>query len=438
MPNKLNRLLNKDEELHIFSVQGQSLISARWIGLLGQTITIFVAYYGLDFDIPFIQCLLFIIFSGLVNNYAIAKGHDHNISESTALTYLSFDVLHLTILLYLTGGIGNPFYVLLLAPVLIGASLLPKRDMAILLVLGITCTLYISFFHLPLKWPEKGLHSEMEKEKLRMIAESLGLGITLIFASFYGWKISEEGRKMQKANFAARTALLKQKQTQALGAQAAAAVHELGSPLGTISIIAKELLDECQNSSVSEEAKEDMNTLVGQTERCRQILTNFGKNRTSDPTYMAGLLDTKTLLQNIADGFLLERPGIRFIINSETTDTTGLPQSPEITHGLGVFIQNAIQFAQTKVMVTLSGEHDLQITIEDDGPGFSPLILPKLGQPYTSSRLNNGRNMGLGVFIAQTLLEETGATMSYDNKKSGGASIIIYWTQEKLQDLRNM
>ncbi|HNS45456.1 MAG TPA: ATP-binding protein, partial [Alphaproteobacteria bacterium] len=333
---------------------------------------------------------------------------------------------------YLTGGIGNTFYVLLLAPIMIGASLLPKKQMALLLTLGMTCTLYISFFHLSLEWPDVGI----EESKLRMIAESLGLAITLVFASFYSWQISEETRNMQKASFAARTALLKQKQLQALGAQAAAAVHELGSPLATISIITKELYNDMPECCPT--ARDDFDTLIAQTERCRQILSNFGKTLKSDPTYMSGLLKVKTMLQNIADGFLLERPEIRFIIIEEIDGKApNLPQSPEITHGLGVFIQNAIQFARTKVNVTVTtaASSGLDIVVEDDGPGFSPIILSKLGEPYTSSRLDNGKNMGLGVFIAQTLLEETGATISYNNKKSGGAKVVVHWPKRKHEDL---
>ncbi len=408
----------KTEEAYI---RGQSLIAARWIGLLGQTVTVLVAYYGLGFEFPVMPCMAFIVLSGLINNYAMIHNHHRSLNPTTYLAYLSFDVIQLTVMLFLTGGLTNPFFVLLLAPILIGASLLPRLQMSILLSLGLACTLYLALFFTPLIWPRNSI----SKEQLHLIGETLALGITLVFASFYAWRISEENRNMQQANFAAKTALLKQKQLHALGAQAAAAVHELGSPLGTITIISKELKTELKDNP---DVQDDIDILISQTERCRSILGNFGKSLKSDPTYQSGPLAAETLVQNISEGFLLDRPDIRFVIACEKTEMPiELPQYPELTHGLGVFIQNAIQFAKSRVDISISKQKRLSIVIEDDGPGFAPQILPRLGEPYTSTREHSGKNMGLGIFIAQTLLEETGARLSYDNRDSGGARVAIEW-----------
>lgn len=410
-------------------IRGQSLIAARWIALVGQTLAILVAYAA-GFDFPIVFCFICIVLSGIVNNYATINDHHRSINTSKALIYLSFDVLQLTALLYFTGGLTNPFFIILIAPILVGSSLLPKWQMLMLLSLGIASAIYIGLFHLEMGWPENFLE---HKSKLLLSAEALALTITLIFSSYYSWSISEENRNMQKANFAAKTALLKQRQLQALGAQAAAAVHELGSPLGTITIIAKELSHDLgQNKDYAE----DIETLISQTERCRKILNHFGKTLKSDPTYMSEPLAIHGMLQNIAEGFLLERPEIRFTTTiSDETKQTRIPQKPELSHGLGVYIQNAIQLAKSTVNVTVEINKGLKLTIEDDGPGFPEKILPKLGEPYTSTRMDSGKNMGLGVFIAQTLLEDTGANIFYNNKNSGGAQIIILWSQIAFQSL---
>lgn len=282
-------------------IRGQSLIAARWIALVGQTLAILVAYAA-GFDFPIVFCFICIVLSGIVNNYATINDHHRSINTSKALIYLSFDVLQLTALLYFTGGLTNPFFIILIAPILVGSSLLPKWQMLMLLSLGIASAIYIGLFHLEMGWPENFLE---HKSKLLLSAEALALTITLIFSSYYSWSISEENRNMQKANFAAKTALLKQRQLQALGAQAAAAVHELGSPLGTITIIAKELSHDLgQNKDYAE----DIETLISQTERCRKILNHFGKTLKSDPTYMSEPLAIHGMLQNIAEGFCLNVP----------------------------------------------------------------------------------------------------------------------------------
>ncbi|MDY0030030.1 MAG: ActS/PrrB/RegB family redox-sensitive histidine kinase [Pseudobdellovibrionaceae bacterium] len=405
------------------SVRGQSLIAARWIALTAQTLAVLISYYGLGFGFPITLCLLTIVASGIINNYATIKDHHRSMDATKSLAYLSFDILQLTILLYLTGGLGNPFFVLIIAPVLIGSTLLPKKQMLILLTMGLACVFYISLFYLPLEWPPIFI----DKDKFFILVECLAMVITLIFASFYSWQISEESRTMQQAGFAADTALLKQKQLQALGGLAAAAVHELGSPLGTITIIAKELSHDLKDR---DDLTDDIDTLITQTERCKTILANFGKTLKGDPTYMADPLPPKVLIQGIADGFLSERPEVRFTIHvSDEDDKILIPQRPELSHGLGVFIQNALSLATSHVSIFITINKGIKITIEDDGPGFPAKILPRLGEPYTSTRADSGKNMGLGVFIAQTLLEDIGANVFYNNLASGGAQVSVLWSE---------
>jgi len=412
-------------------VRGQSLVMARWLAILGQSIAIFVSFYGFGFGFPFIPCLGFIALSGIVNNYAHIKDHHRTMSIRRAFFYLVFDIIQLTGLLFLTGGIDNPFSVLLLAPVLVGASLLTRNYMIYLILTGLTCALIISVFFVPLHWPA----NYVDSQQIHLVAQSIGLAVALIFSGFFAWQIAEESRAILKASYAAKTALLKQKQLQALGAQAAAAVHELGSPLGTITIVAKELSLELGNSHPQ---IDDVNLLIDQTKRCQSILKDFGTKLRFDSTYLSTPLPIADVIKTIASEFLKERPEIRLDIQqSEKTEHIKFIQSAEILHGLGVFIQNAIQFAQTtlSIYIGINNAKLLEITIRDDGAGFAPHILSKLGEPYTSTRLDSGKNMGLGIFIAQTLLEDTGARISYNNLPRGGAQVKLEWTERALRSM---
>lgn len=415
------------------AVRGQSLIMARWYAIFGQAITILVAFYGLGFVFPIVPAMAFVILSGVVNNYAYVKDHHRTMPPSRAFFYLTFDVLQLTSLLYLTGGISNPFSVLLLAPVLVGASILSRHYMIILLSIGLLSAIIISFFSIPLVWPSQF----DDNPEIHSLAESIGIAVTIIFTGFYAWRIAEESRSILTASHAAKTALLKQRQLQALGAQAAAAVHELGSPLGTITIVAKELSLELGDNHPQ---IDDVHLLIDQTKRCQSILRDFGATLRHDPSYLSTPTDIATILKNITSEFLKERPEIRFLLDvpSDLSDIK-INQSAEIIHGIGVFVQNAIQFAKSQIRISasLSKNQSLTLKIEDDGVGFAPHILSKLGEPYTSTRTDSEKNMGLGIFIAQTLLEETGANISYNNLPQGGAQVIIGWKKESLLQPNN-
>lgn len=410
-------------------VRGQSLVLARWVAIFGQGIAILLAFYGLGFNFPLVPTMGFVVLSGLVNNYAYIHDHHRTMPQSRAFAYLVFDILQLSGLLYLTGGIDNPFSALLLAPVLVGTSLLSRLHASLLMAIGLVATAGLTFFFIPLEWPS---HIALSLQAHRVL-QFLALVITFLFAGSYAWRIAEESRSLQRASYAAKTALLKQKQLQALGAQAAAAVHELGSPLGTITIIAKEISNELGETHPQ---SEDIRLLIDQTKRCQSILKEFGATLRQDPTYLANALPVSDLLKNIASGFLKEKPYIRFLLDcSPDASAITLPQSAEIIHGLGVYIQNAIQFAKSTVRVTVKRgkQSGMVMTISDDGSGFAPHILSRLGEPYTSTRADSGKNMGLGIFIAQTLLEETGAKLTYNNVPSGGAKVKLEWTETDLQ-----
>lgn len=414
------------------------MILARWSGLVGQTIAIFISYYALDLHIPLVPSFFWIILSGIVNNYAVVRHRHRGMTAKEATLYLCFDVIQLTALLYLTGGLSNPFCVLMMAPVVIGATLLPKRNVILLIGLSLICVSYITFFFQPIPWTDHEPAGAPPHKSIYLVGEALALSIALLFMAAYTWQISSENRAMQRASHAAQMALMRQQQLHALGAQAAGAAHELGSPLSTIAIVAKELeSDVGPNSPFSK----DIQLLVSQTERCRNILRKFGEPLRHDQDYLTSPVPINDLIRTIAEPFLHEKPSadLKINIRSKKADASvqSLPRTPEILHGLGVYIQNAVQFAQKTVTVSL--EHrpsSLYLSIHDDGPGFSPQILTRLGEPFISTRSHTGKNMGLGIFIAQTLLEDTGASISYDNKLSGGALVSVEWPYKSLEKSR--
>jgi two-component system sensor histidine kinase RegB len=422
-------LLQNERKIHI---RGDSLILARWSALVGQTVALLVTYYALELQVPLLPSFFWIILSGIVNNYAVIRHRHRGMTSSEATLYLCFDVVQLTALLYLTGGLSNPFCVLMMAPVVIGATLLPRNNVFFLIGLSLICTLYISIYYTPLP-----VHNaeETPSHSMFLAGEALSLSITLLFMAAYTWRISAENRAMQKASHAAQMALLRQQQLHALGAQAAAAAHELGSPLSTLFIVAKELeSDMGPNTPYSK----DIQLLVSQTERCRTILKKFGEKLRHDQDYLTSPVPADDFIRTIAEPFLIEKPSLTLQTNIRNRKEDGsvqhLPRTPEMIHGIGVYLQNAIQFAKTTVTITI--EHratSFFLSIHDDGPGFSPQILTRLGEPFISTRMDTGKNMGLGIFIAQTLLEDTGASLSYDNKLSGGALISLEWTYKALE-----
>lgn len=403
-------------------ISGKTLIASRWIAIAGQTIAVTLCDYVFDVQIPVMPCLAVILLSVFVNVIALLR-KSKPIGPILATIYLGYDILQLAALLYLTGGLDNPFFVLMIAPAAIGASVLPRNHLVVLVLISLVSTFVLSHMSYPLISAGK----KIDLPPLFQIGEIASVSITLLFITAYISKLSMENRAMQRAYQAADAVLSRQRQLTALGAQASAAAHELGSPLSTIAVIAKELKRDLGDDSTH---AEDINLLLSQSERCRDILSEFGRAPKSDP-YLENA-PVKVTLKNIADTFQEEHPDKTIIVNDTRADTAQksrlLAQDPEIVHGIGVFVQNALEFAKHSVNVTIGGDEEaLSITIQDDGPGFQSAILSQLGQPYVSSRLDNGVNRGLGIFIAQTILEDTGARVTYGKASDGGASVTIQW-----------
>ncbi|WP_034992201.1 ActS/PrrB/RegB family redox-sensitive histidine kinase [Beijerinckia mobilis] len=412
-----------------------TLIKLRWLALFGQTAAVLIVYYGFGFNLPFLACLVAIGASACLNiGLRIRFARTHRLDDLSASLTFAYDILQLTALLFLTGGLQNPFSMLVFAPVVIAAVSLSGRTTLVLTLLMITATTLLIFFHYPLPW--------YASEKINLpllyrfgiwIAIALGASFMAIYAS----RVAEEARKLADALAATELVLAREQHLTQLDGLAAAAAHELGTPLATITLVTRDLQKAAQNLDQENLLpQEDIALLAQEVARCRTILgklTSLGE-------------DSGDILQRMSVTLLLEEvvePQRDFDIQLEV-EAQGEGREPScrrnagILYGLGNLVENAIDFARTKVSIKANwSQTSVRITIEDDGPGFAPHVLGHLGEPYVTTRANRrakieeGSGLGLGLFIAKTLLERSGASVTTANRPApeSGASISITWNR---------
>ncbi len=403
------------------------LDAIRWAAILGQAASLLVIHDGLGFPVPLDLTFAAIAASALVNiGNGVFRRRAHRLSERDAALYLGYDILQLGLLLFLTGGLENPFAILMVAPVTVAATILSRRSVIGLSALAISAVTVLGIAHWPLPW--RGAAPVLPAIYVFGIWTALVLSTAFIAA--YAWSVARAARRMREAFAATQLALAREQRVSAVGALAAAAAHELGTPLGTIAIVAKELVRELPEGSPH---AEDAALLLSQSERCRLILAELSQRPGAEDASPYDRLPISALVE--AAGAPYRAAGIH-VIYATTTSTGEEPEvarSPEIMHGLGNLIQNAIQFARREVSVAIAwDEAVIGVEIVDDGPGFPPGLLPRLGQPYLSGRSNEAEHMGLGIFIAQTLLERTGARVDFANLGEGGAHVAVHWPRGAL------
>jgi len=401
----------------------RTLIMIRWVAAAGQTVTVLIVHFGLGFPLPLLLCLGVIgalAASNLpLSHRALAR---RRIGDRAAAMLLGFDVVQLALLLYLTGGLQNPFGILIIAPVMVSATILSRGATITLTLLAVASISVLALFGLPLPWAPKSLDLPL----VYVLGIWTALAVASVFISAYVWSVAEESRRMSDALAATQISLARQQRLSALGALAAAAAHELGSPLATIAVVAKELSREIPDSSPH---TEDVELLLSQSDRCRQILAGL----TQTPETGGGEPFERQRLSHLTEIAAEPYRGgpVEIVIVSGAEDEVPgdepvIARSPEILSGLGTLIQNAVQFARSRVTITPSwDENTIQIVIADDGPGFPAEVLSMIGEPFISTRGDDEEHMGLGIFIAQTLLERTGAELGFANK--GGAEVVIRW-----------
>ncbi len=411
-------------------VQLRTLVLIRWVAIVGQMATLLVVYYGLGFDLPLFATMITVSSSAIVNLAAQFIGGSRRVSEKGAAGYLAFDTVQLTILLYLTGGLGNPFAFLLLAPVAISATVLSLSSTIILSFLALISITILSIYHLPL--PGQGVLPQLPTIYVLGVWTALAIGI-MFFAS-YTWRVAQAARELSDGLFATQQALAREQRLSAMGTIAAAAAHELGSPLGTIAVVSRELSRDLPEGSP---IADDVALLLTETNRCRDILAALAHNPEGDDSPFSAVPVSAVVEMATTRHQMDQISVVLNIMPIDEDDKSNEPvigYIPEIIHGIGSLAQNAIQFANTEVILSTTwSDNMVNVSITDDGPGFPPFVLDRIGEPYISLRASQDGHMGLGIFIAQTLLARTGAELSFSNRREGGAVVEIQWPRDMLE-----
>jgi two-component system sensor histidine kinase RegB len=420
-----------DTPREVGRVSLRTLVFVRWIVIIGQLVTVSVVALGFRFPMQLTALIAIIALATVVTLLGMIMRRGRALSDRAVAFYLAFDILQLSALLFLTGGLTNPFAVLVLGPIAVAAAVLGRDYSFALTFLAIIClaALFASPFDLP--WNGGGSPRLPDLYQLGIwIALTLACG----FIATYNWSVSGEARRISEALAEIQLTLAREQQLTALGTLAAAAAHELGTPLSTITVVAKELARDLPPGSPF---AEDVALIQSQCERCRSILAELARKPEDAEESPFNRLPMDQLIEAAAVPHRM--PGIRLDIRSSAAPGIDMPilrRTPEIMHGLGNILQNAMQFATTAVRVeTQTDAQRIAMTVSDDGPGFSPGLLGRLGEPYLSLRDQEHEHLGLGIFIAQTLLERTGAEVTFVNGLDGaleGAAVTIVWPRAAL------
>jgi len=416
------------------NVRLDTLVRLRWLAIVGQTTAILCVYYGLEFTLPLWPCLAVVSSSALLNiGLRFIFSASQRLEPERAAWLLAFDIAELAVLLFLTGGLQNPFAFLFLGPVLFSATALPPRYTLMLGAFAVLCATVLVFAHDPLPWDSV---DPLELPPIYMVGVWLSILLSMGFIGVYAWQITEEARQLTDALAATELVLAHEQHLSQLDGLAAAAAHELGTPLSTITVIARELE---RATSASSPHRDDIRLLRGQAQRCRDILGKITELSTSNEPL--DRMPLSTLIEEVVG------PHRNFgvaIAGPEPDDGEPLAtRNPAILYGLGNIVENAVDFARERVtVVTQWDDHEVTITVTDDGPGFAPEILSRIGEPYVTSRRgrrigdkSENAGLGLGFFIAKTLLERSGATVALENRAppAHGAVISIRWNRDDFE-----
>ncbi len=415
----------------------RTLVMIRWVALGGQAVALAVVDFGFGFELPLISAMAVVLLSGLLNVWiSMTRPSSAWLGDREAAATLAFDLIQLSALLGLTGGLHNPFVIFILAPVAVSAWILSRRVTLGLAGLAATLVSAVGLWSLPLPWPQGGILAS----PIYLAGLWVALVLAVFFIALYVSSIAHESRDRLRALEAMQVALAREQQLSALGGLAAAAAHELGSPLGTIAVVARELNRDLPADSPW---REDVELLLAEAHRCREILRALGERPESDAGAPYHRLPITTLIELAAEPH--QRAEVTFALIAEPLEEQGesppmVERNPETLHGLGVLIQNAVQFARKRVEARLWWDaDDVVLRITDDGPGFDPGTLDRLGEPYFSTDAGDrrqataGPHMGLGIFIAQTLLSRCGADLNFANRGLGGAEVTVSWPRHRLE-----
>ena len=414
-----------------FSLKKSTYISLRWIAIVGQLLSIYLVYFFLEFDFNFLLSNLIVILGAVSNLYLVFIYKKTQLSERSALIFLIIDIFQLAGLIYLTGGIVNPFIIFLIIPSVFASSNLGFKTNLLLVIITSMIIIFLTFFSEELPAP---LNEHFHVDDYYYYSIPIALLIALIFLNYFATLFGSESRLRKEALNKMEEVMAQEHEMLSLGGQAAAAAHSLGTPLSTIKIITQELLKQFKNNK---EVIQDIELLESQVERCNQILRRLSLNPNQEDDFIDEDLSMKEYLKEIIFSFQ-ETSSKNFILNlDQDSNSKKITKSIEIVYGLRNFIGNANKFSKSKVFITLKSDNEItEITVEDDGPGYPNDIISKIGEPYLKSIRKIEKNkigLGLGLFIGKTLLEKNFASLQFRNSKTrGGAEVLIKWKNKDL------
>jgi two-component system sensor histidine kinase RegB len=416
------------------SVRVDTLVRLRWFAVFAQILAVVLVNDGLDFDLPLWPCLAVIALYAWVNVALRVRFRGHQrLEPDRAAWLLGFDIAELAALLFLTGGLENPFAFLFAGPVLISAAILPARLTAALAALAMVCATILMFLHYPSPMADD---DPLQLPTIYLAGVWLAILLSIGYTGTYIWQIMQESRQLADALAATEIVLTREQHLSKLDGLAAAAAHELGTPLSTIAVVAKELERALDPSSPY---AEDVKLLREQAQRCGDILAKL--THLPAPGEPFELMGLSALIEDVVAPHRAFGVAIHVTLPDERADEPVGARNPAILYGLGNLVENAVDFARERVDLSAAWNQDtVAVTIGDDGPGFPPEIKNRIGEPYvTSSRRRRKRGdmpgLGLGFFIAKTLLERTGATLALENRQfpQRGAVIQLRWRRSDFE-----
>ena len=402
-----------------------TLTILRYIAIFGQFIAINIVFFYLELQFPLKESYVIILIGLITNLFLQFRVKVNQLKDSYASLFLLYDLFQLSSLLYLTGGILNPFSILLIIPTIVSSTFLSMGTTIILGVITSFLLLFLSFVYLPLPGLDKNIFEVPNFYKQGILTAIL---IGLVFLSYFGIRFAGETKKRSEALRKLEEVISKEYELESLGGQAAAAAHSLATPLATISVVAKELKKEIGDDK---EISKDIDLLISQTKRCSEILKQISKKQIKEDIFLNSI-KFEDLLEEIISSFKeTSSKDINLIIENDN-NKIAIQRTPEIIYGLRNFIGNAVKFSKSRVNINLrSDQKIIEIQVNDDGPGIPEDLIQKMGEPYIKSKskeLSDNSGLGLGTFLGKTLLERQGAKLIFKrNSKLGGALIVLSW-----------
>ena len=414
-----------------FSLKKSTYINLRSIAIIGQLITINFIYFIFDFKFNLILGNSIILIGLLSNLYLLYLNKNTQLLDKTAFLFLLIDIFQLSCLIYLTGGIANPFSIFIIIPAIFSSSNLGFKNNLLLLTITILIIIFLTFFNQPLPYP---VNEHFHVDGYYYYSIPISLIVALIFLNYFALTFGKESRIKKEALNKMEEIMSKEHELLSLGGQAAAAAHSLGTPFSTIKIITADLLKQFKDDP---EVKKDIELLNSQIERCSEILKKLTLNPTIEDDFIDRDLSMSDYVYEIVKSFE-EISKKKFIVNSDLNyNPLKITKSIELVYGLRNFIGNANKFSNSKIFINIKSDNDFtEIIVEDDGEGYPKDVLSKIGEPYIKSYKSSIKSLsglGLGIFIGKTLLEKNYGNINCKNSKDkSGAKVSIKWKNEDL------